>query len=70
MLASMAVSAQIIVFHPVKVPAELNEKFLDIELNYSQKIAQDAVNKGQLELFFDCNLAQCLRTFRSIQPVL
>ena len=49
MLASMAVSAQIIVFHPVKVPAELNEKFLDIELNYSQKTAQDAVNKGQLE---------------------
>lgn len=49
MLASITVSAQIIVFHPVKVPAELNEKFLDIELNYSQKTAQDAVNKGQLE---------------------
>ena len=48
-LTSMAVSAQIIVIQPVEVPAEMTEKFLDVELNYSKKIAQDAVNKGELE---------------------
>jgi hypothetical protein len=48
-LISMAVSAQIIVIQPVEVPADMTEKFLDVELNYSKKIAQDAVNKGELE---------------------
>ena len=48
-LFSMVASAQIIVFQPVEVPSDMTEKFLDVELNYSKKIAQDAVNKGELE---------------------
>ena len=48
-LFSIAASAQIIVFQPVEVPPDMTEKFLDVELNYSKKIAQDAVNKGELE---------------------
>ena len=48
-LFSMATSAQIIVFQPVEVSSDMTEKFLDVELNYSKKIAQDAVNKGELE---------------------
>ena len=48
-LISMAVSAQIIVIQPVEVPADMTEKFLDVELNYSKKTAQNAVNNGELE---------------------
>ena len=48
-LFSMSASAQIIVFQPVEVPSDMTEKFLDVELNYSKKIAQDAVNKDELE---------------------
>ena len=47
-LVPIYLSAQVAVFHPVKVPQDQAEKFLEIETNYSQKIAQDAVNKGNL----------------------
>ncbi|MDA8698699.1 hypothetical protein N9M11_01060 [Flavobacteriaceae bacterium] len=49
MLTSIAVSAQIIIFHPVKVPADVNEHFLNVELNYSKKTAQAAVDSGELQ---------------------
>ena len=49
LLFSFALTAQIVVFQPVHVPADKIDQFLNIELNYSKKIAQDAVNKGELE---------------------
>ena len=41
-------TAQVAVFHPVKIPQGQVEKFLEIETNYSQKVAQNAVKKGDL----------------------
>jgi len=49
LLFSFALTAQIVVFQPVHVSADKIDQFLNIELNYSKKIAQDAVNKGELE---------------------
>jgi hypothetical protein len=40
--------AQIVVFTPVKVNKEDVDQFLNVEMNYSKKIAQDAVNNGNL----------------------
>ena len=40
--------AQIAVFTPVKVEKKDIEQFLNVETNYSKKIAQDAVNKDKL----------------------
>ena len=40
--------AQIVVFTPVKVDKEDVDQFLNVEMNYSKKIAQDAVNNGNL----------------------
>ena len=40
--------AQIVVFTPVKVEQEDVEQFLNVEMNYSKQIAQDAVNNGNL----------------------
>jgi hypothetical protein len=40
--------AQIVVFSPVKVEQNDIEQFLNVEMNYSKKIAQDAVNNGKL----------------------
>jgi len=40
--------AQIVVFSPVKVDQNDIEQFLNVEMNYSKKIAQDAVNNGKL----------------------
>ena len=40
--------AQIVVFSPVKVEQEDVEQFLNVEMNYSKQIAQDAVNNGNL----------------------
>ena len=48
MLLSFNSLAQVVSFHPVKVPAEQLETFLDIETNYMSKIAQKAVNDGDL----------------------
>ena len=45
---TFALQAQVAVFHPVHVPADQMEKFLEIETNYSQKTAKDAVAKGNL----------------------
>ena len=42
------ISAQIVAFHPVKVSANQLESFLDIETNYMKKIAQKAVENGDL----------------------
>ena len=36
--------AQIVVFTPVKVEKQDVDQFLNVEMNYSKKIAQDAVN--------------------------
>lgn len=49
LLFSFELTAQIVVFQPVHVPADKIDEFLNIELNYSKKTAQDAVNKGELE---------------------
>jgi len=40
--------AQIVVFTPVKVEQGDVEQFLNVEMNYSKQIAQDAVNNGNL----------------------
>ncbi len=40
--------AQVIVFTPVKVEKQDLEQFLNVEMNYSKKIAQDAVDNGKL----------------------
>lgn len=45
---SYSAIAQIVVFHPVTVPADEVEKFLSIETSFSQKTAQAAVNSGYL----------------------
>ena len=45
---SLFSNAQVVVLHPVKVSADDMENFLEIETNYSVKIAQDAVNNGDL----------------------
>jgi len=43
-----SLSAQIAVFHPVQVPGDQVEAFEKIQTEYVQKIAQDAVDKGNL----------------------
>ncbi len=43
-----SLTSQIAVFHPVKVPGDQVETFEKIQTEYVQKIAQDAVNKGNL----------------------
>jgi len=48
LLISYSALAQIVVFHPVTVPADEIEKFLSIETSFSQKTAQTAVNNGDL----------------------
>ena len=40
--------AQIVVFTPVKVEQEDVEQFLNVEINYSKQIAQNAVKNGNL----------------------
>ena len=40
--------AQVLVFTPVKVEKQDVEQFLNVEMNYSKKIAQNAVNNGNL----------------------
>jgi hypothetical protein len=41
-------SAQIVIFNPVKVEKEDIKQFLNVEINYSKKIAQNAVNNNKL----------------------
>ena len=41
-------SAQIIVFKPVKIQKEDVKQFLNVEINYSKKIAQNAINNDSL----------------------
>ena len=48
LIISVSLTAQVAVFHPVKIPQNQIEKFLEVKTNYSQKVAQDAVNKGNL----------------------
>ncbi len=48
LLTSYALTAQVAVLHPVHVPGDQVEKFLDVETNYSRKIAKDAIAKGSL----------------------
>ena len=43
-----SVTSQIAVFHPVQVPGDQVETFEKIQTEYVQKIAQDAVDKGNL----------------------
>ena len=51
-LVSLAITytllAQIVVLHPVIVPAAQINHFENIDLNYSKKIAKHAVNNGDL----------------------
>jgi hypothetical protein len=51
LVISNALYAQIAVFQPVKVPAGQAAQFEEIELNYSKKIAQNAVNDGKLQFW-------------------
>ena len=48
LVMAYSLTAQVAVFHPVHVPGDQVEKFLDVETNYSRKIAKDAVAKGNL----------------------
>ena len=48
LLTFCSVSSQIAVFHPVQVPGDQVETFEKIQTEYVQKIAQDAVDKGNL----------------------
>ncbi len=48
LLTFYSVSSQIAVFHPVQVPGDQIETFEKIQTEYVQKIAQDAVDKGNL----------------------
>jgi hypothetical protein len=48
LLTFYSVSSQIAVFHPVQVPGDQVETFEKIQTEYVQKIAQDAVDKGNL----------------------
>ena len=41
-------NAQVVVLHPVKIPSNQTEKFLDVEMNFSSKTAQKAVDNGDL----------------------
>lgn len=47
-IISLSVNAQVVVLHPVNIPSDQVQKFIDVETNYSAKVAQDAVNKGNL----------------------
>jgi len=47
-IISIGANAQIVSFHPVKVNTEQLQNFLDIETNHMKKIAQSAVNNGDL----------------------
>ena len=48
LLTFYSVSSQIAVFHPVQVPGDQIETFEKIQTEYVQKIAQDAVDNGNL----------------------
>ena len=48
LLVSSSISSQIFVFHPVQVPGDQIETFEKIQTEYVQKIAQDAVDNGNL----------------------
>ena len=48
LLTFYSVSSQIAVFYPVQVPGDQVETFEKIQTEYVQKIAQDAVDKGNL----------------------
>jgi len=48
LLTFYSVSSQIAVFHPVQVPGDQVETFEKIQTEYVQKIAQDAVDNGNL----------------------
>ena len=48
LLTFYSVTSQIAVFHPVQVPGDQIETFEKIQTEYVQKIAQDAVDKGNL----------------------
>ena len=48
LLSVNLLSAQIVVLNPVKVAQEDIKQFLNVEVNYSKKIAQNAVNKNKL----------------------
>jgi hypothetical protein len=43
--------AQIVVLHPVKVPAAQINHFEKIKLNYSKDVAQHRVNNGNIEFW-------------------
>jgi len=47
--ASNTLFSQIVSFHPVKVEANQLESFLEIETNHMRKIAQSAVENGDIE---------------------
>ena len=48
LLSVNLLSAQIVVLNPVKVEQEDIKQFLNVEINYSKKIAQNAVNNNKL----------------------
>ena len=45
---SFSLNAQVVVLHPVNIPSDQVQKFINVETNYSVKIAQEAVNNGDL----------------------
>ena len=44
----LSLNAQVVVLHPVNIPSDQVQKFLNVETNYSAKVAQEAVNNGDL----------------------
>ena len=44
----LSLNAQVVVLHPVNIPSDQVQKFLNVETNYSAKVAQEAVNSGDL----------------------
>ena len=47
-LISATTFAQVAIFHPVKIHEDDVESLIQLEQNYSKKMAQDAVAKGDL----------------------
>ena len=59
-LISATTFAQVAIFHPVKIHGDDVKSLIQLEQNYSKKMAQDAVAKGDLVWWgFFANFLHC-----------
>ena len=59
-IASANTFAQVAIFHPVKIHEDDIESLIQLEQNYSKKMAQNAVDEGDLVWWGFCGLSMLL----------